>query len=411
MIRSARLLPLALFITAACGGGEDTSFDAAVPTYHGEVARILADHCFSCHTEDNIGPIALDHYDAARAVAALIKAETHARTMPPFMVSENGGDCQTYRDSPALTDEEIATLGAWADAGAPEGSPAATPEAPPRPSLDDPTVVLDPGAAYTPPAGVDDDYRCFIVDPQVSTDQFLTGYEVRPDAIEQVHHVVLHSIDSDAEAALAHQLDDAETGPGYTCFGGSGTGAGRSLAVWAPGTGATLYPDGSGLRLLAGREIIMQVHYNRSTREDRTTVALDLASSVSAEGVITGVFDVSLDLPPGMESVTQSAALPVPALAVPVTFHGVYPHMHRYGKRMRAYWDRGGESVCLFDVPSYDFNWQRFFFYEEGVVLDPPGGGFLRIECEFDTRGATAPLYWGEGTDDEMCIAGFYATY
>jgi hypothetical protein len=401
-----------LFAFAACACGDATTFEAAeVPTYHGEVASILAEHCFSCHTEGNIAPIALDDYQAARAVAPLIKSETHARTMPPFLVSEQS-DCQTYKDSPALTEDEIAVLAAWADGGAPEGTPGqVVPEAPPTPSLDDPTVVLDPGDGYTPPSGRDDDYRCFIVDPDVDTDMFLTAYEVRPDAIAQVHHVVLYTIDTDAEESLAHQLDEAEPGPGYTCFGGSGTLGGRSIAVWAPGTGATRFPDNTGLRLLSGRELIMQVHYNLGTQSDRTTVALELASNVTKEGVMTAVFDVSLQLPPGMASATESAAIPVPPVAVPVTLHGVYPHMHRYGTRMRAYWDRGDESVCLLDVPQYDFNWQQFFFYNEGVVIEPPGGGFLRIECEYDTRGAMGTVRWGEGTADEMCIAGFYATY
>ena len=402
------LFLLALAVTAC--GGETFDGESAAPTYHGEVVTILAEHCFSCHTDNNIAPIALDDYAQASAVAQLIKTETHARTMPPWLVREDN-DCQTYRDSPALSEEQIATLAAWADAGAPEGSPAAMPEAPVQATLDAPSRVLDPGEAYTPPSDRDDDYRCFIVDPELEEDAFLTAYEVRPDAIAQVHHVVLYTIDNDAEEATAHALDASEEGPGYTCFGGAETGGGRSIAVWAPGTGATFYPDGTGLRLYAERELVMQVHYNLATEPDRTTIALDVASSVESEGVMTGVFDISLELAPGMAEITQSAALPVPPLAVPVTLHGVYPHMHRYGTGMRAYYDRGADSECLLDVPQYDFDWQQFFFYEEGVELPPPGGGFLRIECDYDTRGATAPIRWGEGTSDEMCIAGFYATY
>ncbi len=407
-MRRAIIIALAC---AACGEQDPTSFDTDVPTYHGEVTTILAEHCFACHTEGNIAPMALDAYPVARAVAPLIKQQTQARTMPPWMVSEQS-DCQTFRHSRALSDEEIATLATWADAGAPEGTPRLEPAtAPPTPILDAPSVILDPGQGYTPPAGSDDVYRCFIVDPQTEQDMFVTAYEVLPDALEQVHHVVLYTIDSDAEQARAEELDDADPGPGYTCFGGSGTGAGRSIAVWAPGTGATRYPDGSGLRLWAKRQLIMQIHYNLGTVADRTTIALELAPSVASEGVMTAVFDASLVLQPGLESIQQSAALPVPAVAVPVTIHGVYPHMHRYGTRMRAYWDRGDESVCLLDVPQYDFNWQQFFFYNQGIVIDPPGGGFLRIECEYDTREATGPVRWGEGTNDEMCIAGFYATY
>jgi len=143
----------------------------------------------------------------------------------------------------------------------------------------------------------------------------------------------------------------------------------------------------------------MQVHYNRGLEADRTTVALKLADSVEEEGIITGVFDVSLSLTPGMAEVTESAALPLPKLDVPVTLHGVYPHMHRYGRSLRAHWDRDGASTCLADVPRYDFDWQQFFFYEEGVTLPPPGGGHFRIECTYDTRGAQRNITWGEGSN------------
>lgn len=406
-----RSLVLLLVLVCACGGEEAAFFDAgSAPTYFDDVAPIFAEHCNGCHSAGNIAPIALDDVKQAQSVASAIKRETQSRTMPPFII-DGRGDCQSFRDDASLSDEQIAIIAAWADAGAPAGEPKAIAAAPALPTLEAPDVLLDPGVAYAPRPNVDDDYRCFIVDPGLQADAFLTAYEVRPDVLAQVHHVVLYTVDSAEEQAAAEALDAAEEGPGYSCFGGAGTGGGRSIAVWAPGTGATRYPAGTGIRLHGGRPLVMQLHYNGGLEPDRTTIALETVDTVQAEGVMTGVFDVSLSLPPGMEGVTESAALPLPRLDVPVTLHGVYPHMHRYGRAMRAYWDKDGASTCLADVPRYDFDWQRFFFYEEGVTLPPPGGGHFRIECTYDTRGADRELHWGEGTDDEMCIAAFYATY
>jgi hypothetical protein len=409
-MNSMRHATLPLLFVAACSGESVTAKPGSAPTYHQEVAPVLAENCLVCHRDGGIAPISFEDYETARAWAPLIKAATASRTMPPWIVSDRS-DCQSYAHSRALRDDEIALLGAWADAGAPEGEPAAPPATPEPTDLDDPSVILDAGADYTPRADLEDDYRCFVVDPAVAGDRFLTAYQVHPDAVEEVHHVVLYAIDSDAEEAKAHELDAAEDGPGYTCFGGAGTGGGRVLAVWTPGTGATRYPAGTGLRLFAGRELVMQIHYNRPTRADRSSIALELASAVAAEAILTSVADPSLSLPPGQASVKQTAAWPVPPLAAPVKLRGVYPHMHRLGTKLRVFWDRGADSTCLVDVPRYDFDWQEFFFYEDAITLAPPGGGHLRIECEFDTRDATAPVHFGEGTGDEMCIAAFYATY
>jgi copper type II ascorbate-dependent monooxygenase-like protein len=381
------------------------------PTYHGDVAPLMAQHCVSCHSEDNIAPFVLTRYEPARQMAPFIKTAVETRTMPPFHVDDSGA-CQSFQGA-RLSDDDIETIAAWVDAGAPEGEPAEEPlEAPEHPTLDNVSSTLDPGIEYTPNPALADDYRCFIVDPMIDTDQFLTGFEVHPGEPSQVHHVVLFSVDTAAELAVAHELDDAEEGPGYTCFGASGTGpAARSLGVWTPGTPATRYPEGTGLRVVGGMPLVMQVHYNNGKLPDRTTVLLSLEPSVAREALITGVFDLQLDLVPGNAAVEESAAAPVPPLAVPVTIHGAYPHMHKLGRSLRVEYDLGGERTCLVNVPRYDFNWQQFYFYDKPVLLEPPGGGYLRITCSYDTRGVDAPVHWGEGTNEEMCINAFYVTY
>jgi hypothetical protein len=393
-------------LLAGCGN----EYESDAPTYYQDVAPILAQNCLSCHSPGGIAPLPLGSYAEAQVAATRIAAETAARRMPPFHV-DNSGDCGTFRDARWLDDDAIATLGSWSAAGAPEGTEAPAPSVPLLPTLANVSVTVDAGSAYTPRTGADDDYRCFLVDLAIDRDHFLTGYEVKPDAVSQVHHVVLYSVDSAAEQAIAEGLDAAEDGPGYTCFGGSGTGAGRSLAVWTPGAGATSYPEGTGLRVVGGRPLIMQIHYNRGTLPDRSAVDLTLVESVEKEAFFTGTFDISLALTPGMEHIEQTAALPLPALPGPMQIHGAYPHMHRYGRSLRVEYDADGASTCLVNVPDYDFAWQQFFFYEEPVTIEPPGGGYFRIACGYDTRGADAPITWGEGTDDEMCIAALYATF
>ena len=65
-------------------------------------------------------------------------------------------------------------------------------------------------------------------------------------------------------------------------------------------------------------------------------------------------------------------------------------------------------TTCLVDVPRWDFGWQQLFFYQTPLTL--PSGGTLKVSCHYNTSGLTEPVTFGEDTDQEMCIALFYAT-
>ena len=113
-----------------------------------------------------------------------------------------------------------------------------------------------------------DDYRCFLLDPEVATDSFVTGIDVVPGRADLVHHVILFRVPPSAVAS-AEAHDQAEAGQGWTCFGGSGLdGADASLddapwlGAWAPGGGEGVLPRDVGIPLAGNSRIVMQVHYN-----------------------------------------------------------------------------------------------------------------------------------------------------
>lgn len=398
---------------AGCGGDSAPASPAdpppeAGPTYHRDIAPILASQCADCHREGGIGLFRLRTYEDARLIAGAMKSVTADRTMPPYGVDASG-DCHTYQDARWLDDAQIATIAAWADAGAPEGDPAdSAGVAFPVPAhLEDPTHELDMGVDYTPDATINDDYRCFVIDPGLAADGFLTSYEVLPGEPRTVHHVLvfsLHSPEADAEAA---QNDAAEPGPGYKCFGGPGTGDFQFLAAWAPGTPVTRYPAGTGLPMKAGRKVVLQVHYNLANGPlvDRTRLALRVEPSVEKEALVSGMADLDLALPPGMESATAGMELTVEP-DQEVTVLGVFPHMHTLGRKLRVERERAGATSCIVDVPAWDFHWQQFYFYDQPI--DAKAGDQFRLACDYDTRGRAAETTWGEGTGDEMCLAGFY---
>jgi hypothetical protein len=357
-----------------------------------------------------IAPFPLVTYQDAKNVAPAIKAATASREMPPFNL-DNTGACNTFSDARWLDDEQIKTIGKWVDAGAPEGDAAKAP-APPGPGavLAGKSITLDSRATYTPDAKKSDEYRCFIVDPALTADRFLTGYQVNPGDSRVVHHLILFSLDTANAEQQAAALDAADPKDGYLCFGGSGVPESRFISGWAPGAGATYFQEGTGIRLSAGRKLVMQIHYNLANGAfpDHTTMDLALADSVQKEATIIRVAAKGFTLPPGQSLTSVSGQASIPATKGAVTVWGVSPHMHTRGKTQDAWYDNGGTKTCLSKVTRWNFHWQGFSRLSQPLRL--PAGGTLNVTCGYDTSHDTTVVKSGEETSDEMCIDFLYVT-
>ena len=377
------------------------------PTFATDVAPILKENCVTCHQPGGIAPFALIDYDSAKSHARAIADATEKREMPPMPVN-NDGSCNTYSNARWLTNEEIETLAAWADAGAPEGDDSGPIVPSPSVTLDSPDAVLELGVAYLPNDDLPDDYRCFVLPAPVAERAFMTRYEVVPGDPRVVHHAILFQPDSVEAVVDAHARDDAEPGDGYTCFGGPGVSA-APIALWAPGAGIVEMPTGTGVPIEANRELVFQIHYNleHGTHPDRTSVKLDLVD----DGVVTGIFapvaNLAMMLPPNREYVETTARDEyVPNVSFVV--HGAMPHMHTLGRTLRVEAEARGETRCMVDVDRWDFHWQNAWWYDEPLDLDAVSS--LSIRCGYDTSTRSAITTWGEGTADEMCISYFYLT-
>lgn len=402
----AGVLFVVLGVTGCSSSEEPTA--GPTPTYSKDIAPLLDAHCTTCHQAGGIAPVAFMDYASTKKYAGEIAEKTTAREMPPMPVN-NDGSCNTYSNARWLSNEEIQTFAAWAKAGAPAGDATVVSQPPaPPPTLENPDVVVDIGTEYTPDASLgQDDYRCFVVDAPTDQVEFVTEYQMLPGDARVVHHAILYQPASEQAVTDAESLDAASAGAGYTCFGSSGVDA-EPLALWAPGAGSIAFPKNTGVRLAAGRKLVMQIHYNlaNGVYPDRTRVALRFAK----EPVITGQYwyAVNQDLvaPPGREHVESSATN---GFEQPMTFkvHGALPHMHTLGRTLRVTAE-GKDSQCLVDVDRWDFHWQNAWWYDEPLELKDIAA--LDITCGFDTRSRTESVRWGDSTSDEMCISYFYVT-
>lgn len=392
-------------LLAACGA-DQAQGTAQTLTYHRDIRPIVERECVGCHSNGNIAPFTLTSYGDVVEHQDGMYAAIRDRTMPPSPVDVSGA-CQTFTDRRYLSADEIARVAAWIDAGSPEGDPADAPLAivPPLPPTYD--FQTAPSAAYVSTAHMSDDYRCFVLGKIADVDRFVTAVNLVPGDPRVVHHVLLFANTTAGEDAAAVALDAADPQLGYSCFGNAGDGVGqRLITVWTPGSGPKVYEPGFGVRVPAGRSLVMQVHYNYSTvtAPDLTTVKLRTAANVTNEVYVGLLDDGALVVPPNQQAASYRWEIPLSdRLPGSAKIRWVAPHMHTYGRQARSELRHAdGTTSCLADVPRWDFHWQRIYDYAQPVELLP--SDTVVNTCTYDTRGRSTPLTWGVRTEDEMCL-------
>jgi hypothetical protein len=251
------------------------------------IEPIIEQRWVSCHQAGQIGVGALASYDDVRVRSHVVVQQVESREMPPWFAD---AECNQYNHDPSLSDEEVGLFAAWHAAGAPAGDPADDTSAPPAPppqlvDIDHNLTLPEP---YTPDPNFEDDYRCFVIDWPEQVDTYVTGFGVRVDNATTVHHLIAY-IASPSAVAEAEALDAAEEGPGYTCFGGPLTsmdGGTNFFGAWAPGVLDAAFPDGTGVPVLAGSKIVVQMHYNLVTHDgapDQTGIVVTTADHVDKD--------------------------------------------------------------------------------------------------------------------------------
>src|SRR3954466_11787693 len=76
------------------------------PTYHKDIAPLMAEQCAQCHQDGGIAPFPLITYADAKAHAQEAAFAVGARLMPPSNIDASGS-CRTFQDSRWLSDEQI----------------------------------------------------------------------------------------------------------------------------------------------------------------------------------------------------------------------------------------------------------------------------------------------------------------
>ena len=409
------------------------------PSFTKDVLPILQRSCQTCHRPGTAAPMSLLSYDDARPWARSIKDRVVQRQMPPWHLDRSIG---TYQDDPSLSDEEIATIAAWADGGAPRGNPE---DAPPPLALDaldawtwgEPDWIVSMKNGFSIPAEGPDMFPTEIVDSGLTEDRYMKWVQVITTASCCVHHEHVYGyVESENEEGA--DAEDMET---------------VHVTEYVMGNNGDYFPDGTGKLVRANSKFRFQPHYhpwgqavhdisrvgikfyprdvtpeievtshrirtgvgndwtlNREKVEDyllRQGYDLDLDGDLPIEALmeendVNGL--AQLSIPPNTVARTERfLRLDTPAMVI-----NFQPHMHFRGSRMllEAIHPDGRREV-LTDVPRYEQVWQLTYTYKEPHIF--PTGTILHSVAWHDNTTAnrhnpdpSAWIGWGGRTMDEM---------
>jgi hypothetical protein len=394
---------------------QQPSKTAAAPTFYRDVLPILQQRCQTCHRAGEIAPMPLVTYEQARLWAPVIQKRTRLKEMPPWFADPRYGH---FSNNPSLTPQQIATLSAWADAGAPEGNPRDAPL--PRQwaegwNIPRPDAIVAMPKPVAIPAHGDVEYTYEIVPTGFTEDKWVQMSELRPSSRASVHHGVVY-----IRPRGSKWLQHAPVGVPFTASTLNDEQDRRDaewtdsdvLLVYAPGSSPDHWPDGMAKLVPAGADLVFQMHYVTHGRAaaDQTSIGLVFAPVPPMQRVLTlQLTNDRFVIPPGVPDFRVEVHGTLPNDATLLSF---FPHMHLRGKRFEYNIIRPDGSVETLLEVNYNFFWQLSYRLAEPRFLK--AGTELQAVAWFDNSrnnphnpDTEASVRWGDQTYDEMMV-GFF---
>ena len=413
------LLVSASIPTPAAGEGAEPALGDV--TFTKDVAPILHRSCVNCHKPGSIAPMSLITYEDVRPWARAIKDKTSRpdgdpERMPPWFIEKNVG-LQKFKDDPSLSPEEVATIGAWVDSGAPRGTPGDMPEltlAANEWTIGTPDLVVS-SPQVTLKAVAPDFYGRVGPSPTgLTEDRYVKAVEfreIRHDSASAdrksgdlnffvVHHAVITATPGAA----------ADAG---SSAGGAAEGRVRGLfnVVWELGQNSTIYPDVLGVKLAKGSALNYDLHTHSIGAE--ATFSIDVAFVLHPKGyepkyTNAGSFNsltYDLDIPGNKETVIE-ALYPMGQAALVLGFE---PHLHSSGRRMcvEALHPSGYQETL--NCAGYNHNWVKVYHYQDDVTPLLPKGTVIKVTAWYDNTASNPRVAdprnwkgWGSRSIDDM---------
>jgi hypothetical protein len=233
-------------------------------TYNDDVFPILRDRCGRCHVAGGVAPMSLMTYEEAFPWAESIRAELIASHMPPWHADEAFGE---LKQAHTLSPQELDVILTWASGGNPRGTfdqklPAVTLKN--AWTIGAPDLALPLPSEFAFAADKMDDTQEFTIATNTKEPRWVRAVDLLPGNPTIVRSAVIYvQVDSHVMAA--------------------GMQGEHILARWLPGHDPEPLGNGVALRLPAGAQLGVRIHYKKTWQfegkplTDRSTVGVYFA--------------------------------------------------------------------------------------------------------------------------------------
>jgi hypothetical protein len=376
-----------------------------------DVAAILSKHCAECHATPLAfgAPMPLISPADFQAASFSNKLRKVYELIPDRLAPTDNNRKMPPTSKPALTASELATLKAWASAGAQTASSSCT--------------VSDSSGSTTPDAGVsagaggsggahitpieynDPDMECYnlvafangnktkkYVVAGGTTDDYVNFYYKAPWTGTRYTRSV--EVITDNKSVIHHWLLFNNQSPGNdgTAVSALGThGSDEELLYgWAPGASPMYLDPDVGQKLEGGTGFTLEAHYNNpsfSAGPDASGAKLCVTKKVPAHEAGLSWVGTDSILGTSAEGTCDPQDKEIHLIVA-------QPHMHKMGKHMKVTVNRrGGKQEVIHDE---DCSFENQRYYPLNVVLQ--AGDTLTTQCDYNGLAT-----FGRGTNEEMC--------
>lgn len=387
-MRFPRLMPIAVACAAILSfAQQDIVAQAAKApvTWSRQIAPIVYRNCTTCHHPGGGGPFSLLTYREAWRRGPQMVQVTQSRFMPPWLPAPGYGD---FADTRRLSDQEVALIRRWVEAGMPEGDRT---QAPPPPHYDatwqagKPDLILKVQRPYMLVASGTDVFHNFILPYPLTQTHYIRAMEILPSVPWIVHHCNV-LIDRTASYRRLHPDNWKDGFPGMELEVDAGNtfDPDSHFLFWKPDTPVLVEAKDMPWRLDPGNDLILNMHLKPSGMPETMSAQIGLyfASQPATKHpmLLELEDDRDLDIPAGDRSFVAQDELKLP---IDVEALGIYPHAHYLGKELEGWATLpDGRRKWLIRIPNWDIDRQSVYRYRNPIFL--PRGSVLHMHYIYD---------------------------
>lgn len=344
-------------------------------TYSEHIAPILQKNCLTCHHQDGIAPVALTDYDNVKAYTAKIVEQTQARLMPPWRLGQGYGK---FKNELQLTDTEIEMIANWVNTDTPVGpklndfpvAQSSETSIPREPDIIEIPIEFKALSAEGKHASL-----TITIQTDFGRDEYVRGFDFQSKNTKTTRRVTTYLKTQRNVTPDGNQFN-SQTNPNHAVD--------VRLGTWAPSFTPALLPEGVGHLLPKGSQIILNVLYKGTDREERDLlrVGLYLSKKPKTARLHKATLTRSNDANRQKDSLSHQFDQDVYVFAVhPPTY------VDKKGLRVVAKTPTSKQIKMIWVKESYIEwlnEWLDIFHYSEPIFL--PAGSRLEFDRQEDSE-------------------------